>query len=326
MNNMAVTRKNILTDTDSRDKFITGVKLLKNDFLNPNWVSTYDVFIIWHFFAMMTLTPQNSQVGRNAAHSGPAFLPWHRWFLILLENHLQRVLDDPNFGLPYWDWAQDGELPLNQQQNATIWSDSYMGGTGIPVTTGPFADGSWEINIEARTPLGSFSPSLFWANRPLQRELGVDTNRGLPTKAQVRSAVHDGEPNVIYDSPGWDSRSFGFRNILEGWPQGPRLHNLVHVWVGGDMGPATSPNDPIFYMNHCNVDRIWAGWQQIHANPDYLPDDDESSSLQGHRLNDNLFAVTTSSLFDPIYQGNVRPSDLLDVSSIYIYDTVNDMV
>ena len=26
------------------------------------------------------------------------------------------------------------------------------------------------------------------------------------------------------------------------------------------MAPATSPNDPVFYLNHCNVDRIWEAW------------------------------------------------------------------
>ena len=24
------------------------------------------------------------------------------------------------------------------------------------------------------------------------------------------------------------------------------------------------PNDPVFYLNHCNVDRIWEGWMQKH--------------------------------------------------------------
>jgi tyrosinase len=62
------------------------------------------------------------------------------------------------------------------------------------------------------------------------------------------------------------------RNLVEGWqPNPPAMHNRVHVWVGGDMSPASSPNDPVFFLNHCNVDRLWADWQQNHGNASYLP-------------------------------------------------------
>jgi tyrosinase len=37
----------------------------------------------------------------------------------------------------------------------------------------------------------------------------------------------------------------------------------VHVWVGGTMGfIATAPADPVFWMHHCNIDRLWWDWQQ----------------------------------------------------------------
>jgi tyrosinase len=319
-NKMAVIRHNILSNAASRDKYIQGVKLLKNDFLRSDWPNTYDIFIIWHYYAMMTHTPPNSPTGRNAAHSGPSFLPWHRWMLILLENHLQRVLNDPNFGLPYWDWAADGQLSPAQQPIAQIWSDKYMGGSGSPVTTGPFSAGSW-------LPPGSLSPTLVSTNRALQRSLGLDPDvNTLPTSADVRAAVHRDEPNVFYDAPSWDPNSLGFRNELEGWANAPGLHNRVHVWVGGDMGPATSPNDPVFYLNHCNVDRIWSGWQQMHHNPAYVPDDNVGSALRRHRLHDRLFNITSNVLFDPIYHGRVRPADLLDVSSRYTYETFDDLL
>lgn len=322
---MAVTRRNILSAANVRDKYIQGVKLLKNERLRPNWPNTYDTFIIWHYYAMMTLTPPSSTSGRNAAHSGPSFLPWHRWMLILLEHHLQRVLNDPNFGLPYWDWATDGELPPAQQRTAPIWAANCMGDSGSPVTTGPFAAGSWQVNVEEGFAPGSFSPTLVPTNRPLERSLGSDVST-LPIRAQVRATVHRGEPNVVYDAPSWDRNAASFRNELEGWLNGPNLHNRVHVWIGGDMGPATSPNDPVFYLNHCNVDRIWAGWQQIHGNPPYVPDASASATLRGHRLNDRLFRITTSVLFDPIYRGRVRPTDLLDVSTRYTYDTFADLM
>jgi tyrosinase len=315
---MVVTRRNILNDSNVRDKYIEGVKLLKQDVLRPDWTNTYDVFVVWHYHAMMTLTPPGSD--RNAAHRGPSFLPWHRWFLILLENHLQRVLDDPDFGLPYWDWASDGELPPNQQRTAPVWADDCMGGSGSPVTKGPFRDGQWQVNIESRRAPGSTDPILVPTNRPLRRALGRDASK-LPTKEDVRRAVIRGEPNVAYDAKPWDPNSESFRNELEGWwSDAPGLHNRVHVWVGGDMSPATSPNDPVFFLNHCNVDRIWEDWQKRHGNPPYLPNNSAGTALRGHRLNDQLFAATRSNLFDPIYRGRVRPADLLNISARYVYD------
>jgi hypothetical protein len=38
-------------------------------------------------------------------------------------------------------------------------------------------------------------------------------------------------------------------------------HNLIHTFVGGDMGDlGTSPNDPLFWLHHANIDRIWSIW------------------------------------------------------------------
>jgi tyrosinase len=40
------------------------------------------------------------------------------------------------------------------------------------------------------------------------------------------------------------------------------VHNGVHVWVGGSMGAVpTAPADPIFWMHHANIDRLWWQWQ-----------------------------------------------------------------
>jgi len=39
-------------------------------------------------------------------------------------------------------------------------------------------------------------------------------------------------------------------------------HNLIHGFVGGDMGRLDrSPNDPLFWMHHANIDRIWTVWR-----------------------------------------------------------------
>lgn len=37
-------------------------------------------------------------------------------------------------------------------------------------------------------------------------------------------------------------------------------HNPVHGRVGGWMGTFQSPIDPLFWIHHCNIDRLWAVW------------------------------------------------------------------
>jgi tyrosinase len=54
-------------------------------------------------------------------------------------------------------------------------------------------------------------------------------------------------------------------------------HNLVHVYVGGSQDingpeglmsdPGLAAIDPVFYLHHANVDRMWAIWNSGHANP-----------------------------------------------------------
>jgi tyrosinase len=43
-------------------------------------------------------------------------------------------------------------------------------------------------------------------------------------------------------------------------------HNGVHSTVLGDMANFLSPLDPIFWLHHCNVDRIWASWSKLNSN------------------------------------------------------------
>jgi tyrosinase len=50
------------------------------------------------------------------------------------------------------------------------------------------------------------------------------------------------------------------------------VHGAVHIWVGGTMSdPSTAAADPIFWMHHANLDRLWWQWynspQGNHQNP-----------------------------------------------------------
>jgi tyrosinase len=68
----------------------------------------------------------------------------------------------------------------------------------------------------------------------------------------------------------------GFQRTLES------LHGAVHNAVGGTMAGAGSAADPVFWLHHANVDRIWAQWQSEH--PKALPSN-RNSTLQPAQWN-----------------------------------------
>lgn len=118
------------------------------------------------------------------------------------------------------------------------------------MTSGPFA--SW-VSVIYNPSSGQYSPRA-----GIIRRFGYSTP-SLPTAAQQTSVLSQ----TIYDASPWEYHAAGFRNWLEGATgnPSPAMHNRVHEWVGGDMRVGTSPNDPIFWFHHSNIDRIWAGWQ-----------------------------------------------------------------
>ena len=265
---MAVRKSVTSLTSDEKARFVLGLKALKAD-------GRYDNYVTIHNDAMARATPAPGETPntatRNAAHRGSAFLPWHREFILRFEQDLQDAMGDTNFGLPYWDWAADAALPdpTNPDQ-AVVWRDDLMGGQGNPVTTGPFRQGEWTI-----VPSGS-----------LVRQFGGSSAPTLPTQDEVNAALQI----TTYDTPPWHRGSASsFRNQLEGWVSGPALHNRVHVWVGGSMLPGTSPNDPIFFLHHCNVDRLWALWQVCNPAVPYAPTNSVTDAPPGHRLDDQMW-------------------------------------
>jgi tyrosinase len=266
----------------------------------------YDDFVEVHLNAMavMNATPP----GQSWGHMAAAFGPWHRVFLHHFESELQQI--DPNVTLPYWDW------PADHDAASPIWGPDFLGGNGQGadgrVPDGPFAGstGSWPLRVLD-------DPQ----NHPryLTRFLGQAADaKTLPTSSMVTSAL----ATTPYDSAPWEdmmrdqndpSQWSGFRMQLE-----VNLHNLVHRWVGGAMVAMASPNDPVFWLHHSNIDRLWSNWIRSHQDQSpYLP---VSGGPQGHNLYDSMIFHAAGD--PPPWDGNARPVDVLDHHALgYRYDT-----
>lgn len=227
----------------------------------------YDDYVEVHMNAMMRMDGSFRDPGW--AHRGPAFLPWHRELLRQFEADLQAI--DYTVTLPYWDWTVD-QSP--DPVAGSPWTNDFMGAmdpTTDRVTSGPFRDGSWVKVV--------FDPGCSDDNTPyLRRALGraafqtdpcgLPNVAALPSAAEVTGALGE----TPYDVAPWGAGvSPSFRDRLEGWHGLGSIHNRVHLWVGGSMLPSTSPNDPIFFLHHCNVDRLWSVWQQQHPTEGYHP-------------------------------------------------------
>lgn len=51
-----------------------------------------------------------------------------------------------------------------------------------------------------------------------------------------------------------------FSSTVEAAP----YHNRLHILVGGTMVLSSSPADPLFWLHHAFIDKLWADWQILH--------------------------------------------------------------
>ena len=277
----ATVRKDQSTLTaQERSDFVDAVLALKNKYEDSSTVNVYDEFVNIHAAAMTA----------HSLHVGAGLFPWHRELLDLFERELQTI--NPQVTIPYWNWAVDNK------PTSSIWNDDFMGGNGDPtynhiVMTGPFRQGQWTLTTDG--------PSL-------RRDFG-DWVSSLPTAQDEQTALTI--PN--YDVPPYDSGSDitqSFRNFMAGWnspTNEPERHNRVHNWVGGSMLTEASPNDPVFWLVHANLDRIWANWETQHG---YLYP--ENGAADGENLYDQMpyFGVTPASVlnhYDLGYRYDTEP-------------------
>jgi tyrosinase len=189
-------------------------------------------------------------------HSRSCFLPWHRLYLLDLERKLQAI--DPSVTLPYWKFDEPAGnvfvrdfLGVPDQLGIVQFSSSNpLVNWRLTV----FGDGSGRI---VRMPQPGFDPATEAA--PISNDetatLDLGTTPG-PTPATTRVTFERFER-------------------MEGDP-----HGAAHSSFEGQVAAiGRAPADPLFFLLHANVDRLWAKWQWLHDRAD--PDDSRSYHKQG---------------------------------------------
>jgi tyrosinase len=162
----------------------------------------------------------------DEAHFFDGFMPWHRAYLLDLERELQRI--DPSVSLPYWRF----DRPAPKLFNAAFIGAPDASGLARMTPSNPLqlwtTDGIPGID---RSPFFAVASSA--ANGPAG-----------PVLAEAATVQHNGPYSTL-------------RPSFEGNP-----HGRAHVSFGGWISEiGTAAKDPLFFLLHCNVDRLWAKWQ-----------------------------------------------------------------
>jgi tyrosinase len=197
----------------------------------------------------------------DEAHGFSGFLPWHRAYLLDLERELQAI--DSSVSLPYWRFDQAAPR---------LFTPDFIGVSNTSGTVS-FSPGHaltfWRtdgVTGISRRPF--FNTATERAHSPPWGEAIVDENTVLRNR-----------PNFLdFARP---------RAVLERNP-----HGYAHTSFEGFIDtPETAPRDPLFFLLHTNVDRLWAKWQWLEGRFDvglgaaaYV-----ASSRIGHRLNDTMW-------------------------------------
>lgn len=174
------------------------------------------------------------------AHRGSYFHPWHRLFLLVLENVI-RGRGRPNFALPYWDWSVDAiDAALSEIWNTDLVGGAQRSASGapLPIPNGPFA-GTTAAFPSPHTVLRNFTSGV---------------------SGGMRSLIDESIMRLIINATTFST--FAVNAEI--------AHDIVHVGVGGDMAVVNNaPNDPIFYLHHAFVDFVYNRRQTIFGVNDF---------------------------------------------------------
>ncbi len=174
-------------------------------------------------------TAEQMLVWNNCEHGSYFFLSWHRMYLYFFDRILRAASGDSNLVLPYWDWTDPTQrsLPAPFRLPANASNPLYIAPPNRPA------------GLDAGTAIlgaNTVSYSGAFGDVPFDSPVGSGASFG----GQIASPMHFNAPHGAFES---------------------QPHDVVHVALGGLMSdPNTAAQDPIFWLHHANIDRMWGRW------------------------------------------------------------------
>ncbi|KAL5730188.1 catechol oxidase [Ranunculus cassubicifolius] len=191
-------------------------------------------------------------------HGSWLFAPWHRYYTYFWEKILGKLIGDPTFALPYWNWdAPDG---------------MYMPKMYIDKSSPLYNDNRNHDHYQALMDYDY----VFGNPNPTPEEVDEVKIRNLKKLHNLYTETI-GSPSLFLGAP---IKAGGVPDVAGGLEN---LHGTPHQWTGPDASPHhdlgnfyTAARDTMFFGHHANVDRLWDIYSDIRGNkiefndPDWL--------------------------------------------------------
>jgi tyrosinase len=264
--------------------------------------------------SLPTTAAFQSQDKDQCQHHTWYFLPWHRGYLRAFEkivaDAIAKLGGPADWALPYWNYNDEqnpNRLKLPPAFGSTAWPDRGTNPLFVAARYGRTGQTGKPIELD---------PDAVELETALTQARFVGTAKG-------GSPGFGGRRTVAAQ----DERDEGF---LEHSP-----HDNVHGNIGGAhnniinnrlaqglmSNPCMAALDPIFWLHHANIDRLWEVWlkrQPGHVNPTH-----DSAWMQGP-AGTRPFVMPEP---DNKTRTTFHPSEMLDTTTPgldYIYEDIQD--
>ncbi|XP_075506482.1 polyphenol oxidase I, chloroplastic-like [Primulina tabacum] len=178
-------------------------------------------------------------------HNSWLFFPFHRWYLYFYERILGKLINDPTFALPFWNWDNPKGMAIPAMFNdpkAALYDEKRNQANLPPAVVDLGMTGNKDPLQVVSNNLTIMYSEMIRGNSSATDFMGQPYRQGTP----------------VNPGPGASERG---------------SHTAVHAWVGDPREPSgedlgnfySAGRDPLFYVHHGNVDRMWTLWQY------YLP-------------------------------------------------------
>ncbi|KAK4487180.1 hypothetical protein RD792_006499 [Penstemon davidsonii] len=174
-------------------------------------------------------------------HNSWLFFPFHRWYLYFYERILGKLINDPTFALPFWNWDNPKGMtipPMFLDERSALYDKKRNKDSMPPAVV--------DLGLtDIKDPLQLVTNNLTIMYNEMIR--GNSDVYGFMGKAYSQGDAPDRGPGSVERGS----------------------HTSVHWWVGDPNQPTredlgnfySAGRDPLFYCHHANVDRMWTLWQ-----------------------------------------------------------------